>query len=170
MGNLGNKINSTEENTEFSYVIQVSKNASQLIDQADRLGLLDVKFWTTPEIMQEYIQSGKRIAFTAFESGTEFDNEIPSGIIVGGTEEEGRLWIELLVVDIRKRRRGIASALVNKLVEYGREHQLRAIFVDIDDDNEVAAEFYKAVKFRDAGIISEYYWDSSDAIILFKRL
>ncbi len=170
MGNLSNERNFTAGNSEFSYTIQVSKNASQLIDQADRLGLLDVKLWTTPEIMQEYIQSGKRIAFTAFESDKEASIEIPAGIIVGGTEEEGRLWIELLVVDIRKRRRGIASALVNKLVEYGQENQLRAIFVDIDDDNEVAAEFYKAVNFKDAGIISEYYWDSSDAIILFRRL
>ncbi|MHA1927890.1 MAG: GNAT family N-acetyltransferase [Candidatus Thorarchaeota archaeon] len=167
---MNNESDSVETALDASYIIQVSENASLLIDQADRLGLLDVKYWTTSEIMQEYIQSGKRIAFSAFDAINSGSSEMPSGIIVGGLEEEGRLWIELLVVDKKKRRRGIATALVEKLAEFGREHKLRALFVDLDDDNEVASEFYKAVEFRDAGTISEYYWDSSDAIILYKRL
>ena len=77
---------------------------------------------------------------------------------------------ELLAVDESQRRSGIATALIEKLVQYGLSKQLRAIFVDLDDDNLEAEDFYKSIEFKKAGKIIEYYYDYSDATILIKRL
>ncbi len=170
MRNLGKKKKDLDLSDERRIVIEVSTNASELILNASSIGLHDINYWTTTEIMQWYFDSEQRIAFSAFISENGILSEKPSGIIVGEIEEEGRLWIELLAVDESQRRSGIATALIEKLAQYGLGKQLRAIFVDLDDDNLEAEDFYKSIGFKKAGKIIEYYYDYSDATILIKRL
>ena len=170
MWNLSKEKKDLNVSDDRKIVIQTSTNASELILNASSIGLHDINYWTTTEIMQWYFDSEQRIAFSAFLSENGTLSKKPAGIIVGEIEEEGRFWIELLAVDESQRRSGIATALIEKLVEYGLSKQLRAIFVDLDDDNLEAEDFYKSIGFRKAGKISEYYYDYSDAIILIKRL
>lgn len=170
MINLDKKSKVSDFSNEPTFVIQVSRNASELIVNASSIGLHDINYWTTAEIMQWYIDSEQRIAFSAFVSENGIVSEKPVGIIVGEIEEEGRLWIELLTVDESQRRSGVATALIETMVQYGIKKQLRAVFVDLDDDNYEAEDFYKSVGFRKAGKISEYYYDYTDAIVLIRRL
>ncbi len=136
--------------------------ADEIISLGKTTGLYDVEDWITDEHYQHYIDISQFIAYGALNNKT--NNMI--GIIVVGIEEEGRLWIELLGVNKKFRRKGIARNLIDIAFKIGKLMKLRAVFVDVDDDNYSALEFYKKVGFIDSGIISNYYYDKSNAIIL----
>ncbi len=150
---------------ENKFRIERSKFASTLLKTAQELGLHDVMKWVSIDEAQNFIDRERWIAFQAVN-----DSDQPMGVGAIGIEEEGRLWIELLVVSDENRRKGIATALVNKMVDWGIKNIHRAIFVDVDDDNHPALRFYKSLGFENAGRIFEYYYDSSAAVILMKRL
>ncbi|MFW9978871.1 MAG: GNAT family N-acetyltransferase [Candidatus Thorarchaeota archaeon] len=150
-----------------SFGIAQSFNAPTILEYAERLGLHDIREWVTVDALQSFLDMEKWIAYAATLETPESDIV---GIAVMGIEEEGRLWIETLVTDPRYRRKGIATELCNSMVEYGRRHGFRVIFVDLDDDNIPAYRFYKQFGFENAGRISRYYYDSSTAIILAKNL
>jgi ribosomal protein S18 acetylase RimI-like enzyme len=138
--------------------------ATLLLDKAEQLGLHDVMKWVSVEEAQNFLERERWIAFHAIDETDE-----SQGVGAVGVEEEGRLWIELLVVSEKNRRKGVATALVNAIVEWGIRNNFRAIFVDVDDDNHPAIKFYKSLGFDNAGRIFEYYYDSSAATILLKR-
>ena len=83
MRNLGKKKKDLDLSDERRIVIEVSTNASELILNASSIGLHDINYWTTTEIMQWYFDSEQRIAFSAFISENGIISEKPSGIIVG---------------------------------------------------------------------------------------
>ena len=147
-------------------------DAAAVIEAARHMGLADITRWTTPETVQQFLGSDQWIALVAVESDPPEDLRTPHilGCIIGGLEEEGRVWIELLAVSPSHRRRGIGRALITHLEGLVREMGYRALFVDLDDTNPDAYEFYRAVGFEDAGVIREYYYDATDAIVMSKRL
>lgn len=154
---------------EAKITIQQSKDAVALIRLAELIGLEDVTQWTTVNSMQQFLDTGQWIALIAMAQKPGKNTE-PCGAIIAGFEEERRLWIELLVVAQDYRRKSVASALVTQLEEVGKEQGCRALFVDLDDDNKPAMQFYLGVGFQNAGIIREYYYDGTNAIILLKHL
>ncbi|MFW9991444.1 MAG: GNAT family N-acetyltransferase [Candidatus Odinarchaeota archaeon] len=150
--------------------IEENCDASFLLKTAKLAGLMDVDQWTSKEKFQALLDIELLIAFIAVLKDTGDKKTKAVGEIMGGFEEEGRIWIELLVVEPSYRRKGIASALVQKLAQVGRELGYRGLFVDVDSDNYEALKFYKAVKFGKSGSIKEYYYDESDAVILLRHL
>ncbi|MHA1908231.1 MAG: GNAT family N-acetyltransferase [Candidatus Thorarchaeota archaeon] len=150
---------------ESDFQIEQLKIASLLLENAVHMGLHDVMKWVSIEEAQYYLDRERWIAFQATDETGK-----PFGVGAIGIEEEGRLWIELLVVSGKKRRMGVASSLINKMIDWGTENEFRALFVDVDDDNHPAIKFYKALGFENAGRIFEYYYDSSAATIMIKRL
>ena len=152
-------------NRDGNHRIQRLRIASRLLEDAEQLGLHDVKKWVSVEEAQNFIDRERWIAFEGIDESDKI-----CGVGAIGVEEEGRLWIELIVVSDMKRRMGIASSIVEQMIEWGMKNQYRAIFVDVDDDNQPALNFYKSMGFKNAGRIFEYYYDSSAAVVLMKRL
>ncbi len=134
------------------------------------MGLTDVTKWTSRSLIQVFLDSNQWVVFVARPLVPVMPPEDLIGIIAGGLEEEGRIWIELMVVSSTQRRKGIGTALVHKLEEFGRDSRARALFVDLDDDNYSALDFYRAVGFDDAGVIKQYYYDGTDALVMVKPL
>jgi len=150
--------------------IERTNSATTLLDLAFSMGLHDIRKWVGIDDAQRFIDHGKWITFIASEIDPTENASIPCGVVGIGVEEEGRLWIELIAVDEKYRRQGIATAMIEGLVQWGKTNKHRALFVDVDDDNYAALQFYKATGFSEAGQISEYYYDASAALVLLKRL
>ncbi len=160
---------SFESRKEKKITIQQSKDADELIRLAKLIGLEDVTQWTTVDNVQLFLDAGQMVAFTALsqESGK---TPKQCGIIIAGLEEEQRLWIELLVVAQEYRQTSIGRDLMNRLEQFGKDKGFRALFVDLDDDNKPAMQFYLAIGFQNAGIIRKYYYNEKNAIVLLKNL
>ncbi len=148
--------------------IKITKitDSRTIIEFGKQHGLDDIDSWVNLEKLQRFLDLNFHVAFGAFTS----PNSDLVGIIVGGLEEEGRLWIEALAVHSQWRKRGIGRSLIDKLASFALKAGFRAMFVDVDDDNYQGLEFYRKSGFIDAGLIKKYYHDNTNAIILLKEL
>ncbi len=120
--------------------------------------------WNIFEHLQMYLDSERYLGFVAF------DSDSPVGAILLEPEEEGRLWINLLIVSMGHRRRSIASRLIQRAVAYGINAGHRVLFVDLDYDNTGGLQFYLANGFSLAGVVKGYYANGLNAIFLFREL
>jgi ribosomal-protein-alanine N-acetyltransferase len=63
-----------------------------------------------------------------------------------------------------RRRRGIARALTNAVVDYARDNRVRNVLLEVRRSNLAALELYRAVGFRDGRTRAGYYRDGEDAV------
>ena len=159
--------------------IQHMTDAKNIVKIAKMSGLYDVDSWVTPPKAQILIDNDFWIVFIANISQVDknLTQEIETndvnkaiGLIAGGLEEEGRIWIELMGVSSAFRRIKVGTQLVHRLESYARKKGFRALFVDVDTDNFNALRFYKKIGFKRAGKVKKYYYDSSATIIYVKLI
>ncbi len=91
----------------------------------------------------------------------------------GFVSVELREWNRLgqlhgLAVDPDFKRAGIASALVGHVEEYVRALGGRGVYVDTPATNEVARDFYRALGYRHAYTMPEYYDEGLDGVTYLK--
>jgi ribosomal protein S18 acetylase RimI-like enzyme len=93
---------------------------------------------------------------------------------VGGfVSVEFRRWNRLgqlhgLAVDLRLKRRGIASALVGRAEVFVRREDGRGLYADTPVNNETARGFYEALGYRRAYVMPEYYDEGLDGVTYLK--
>ncbi|MFQ5888128.1 MAG: ribosomal protein S18-alanine N-acetyltransferase [Candidatus Hydrothermarchaeales archaeon] len=83
---------------------------------------------------------------------------------------EGKGHVLAIAVDQKYRRRGIGKALMGRVVDYLVRNGVNMIQLEVRISNISAIEFYKSLGFREGGIISRYYQDGENAILLIKEL
>jgi [ribosomal protein S18]-alanine N-acetyltransferase len=81
---------------------------------------------------------------------------------VAGDEAE----ILTLAVEPRIRRRGVATALLTKVLAEARQRGARAVLLEVSVGNAAARALYGRAGFTEVGRRPRYYADGSDAIIL----
>ena len=152
-------------------------DAKNIINIAKIAGLHDVESWVTAEKAQVLIDSQFWIVFIAqipqqdmkkLKNNSHDESSKAVGLIAGGLEEEGRIWIELMGVSSAFRKTAIGTQLINALENYAKERDFRALFVDVDTDNKGARRFYRKLGFKRAGKIKQYYYDSSTTLVYYK--
>ena len=84
-----------------------------------------------------------------------------SGWIVGAgailpaalAPDDGRKWMEVvkMVTDISAQRQGIGSAIIDRLVEYARDTDADAIWLETNEALEAATALYERHGFRKLG-------------------
>jgi ribosomal protein S18 acetylase RimI-like enzyme len=102
-------------------------------------------------------------------------------VCISGTEDrlngfvcvEFREWNRLgqlhgLAVDPDLRRQGIASALVRHAEEFVRGKGGRGVYADTPVTNEIARGFYRALGYRQAYVMPEYYDEGLDGVTYLK--
>lgn len=94
--------------------------------------------------------------------------------IIGGcmlTEVAGEGDISNVAVDERFRGRHIATALLQGLLEYGKEeYHINAFTLEVRSQNTAAVRLYENAGFRSEGIRPGFYdKPKDDAIIMWKR-
>lgn len=144
-------------------------NAKSLVDFCEMNGLPDIRLWTNTTGIQKALNEDELIAYIA-RIPHEKNTDSIMGVIMGEFEEEGRIWLELLAVSKKFRRKGIGKALINKVCEIGKSKDYRACFIDVDVRNSGARSFYKKIGFKQVGEIKHYYYDDTEALIFMKRL
>ncbi len=100
-------------------------------------------------------------------SGDEIEGVIVFGIF-GGTSGAGRL--QLVVVDSRRRRAGVARALVNAAIESLAAWGARFVLAELPDDPRAlagAGEFLEALGFAEESRVDDFYRD--DIALAFMR-
>lgn len=138
--------------------IRKCTSASTVINIGRLSQLDDIIYWTNRADLQKRIDADE---FQAYRGALH--DEQRAGVLMVGSEEEGRVWIEILGVLPHCRRRGLARALIGQLIEDAIKGGHRAIFVDVDDDDVPANRFYKSVGFVLSGHLKKYYYDDSAA-------
>lgn len=66
--------------------------------------------------------------------------------------EDGEYWIMAMMIDRRFQRRGLGRATVRAAVEWMRQwHDCRRIYLGHRPQNDVAANLYESLGFRECG-------------------
>jgi ribosomal-protein-alanine acetyltransferase len=81
----------------------------------------------------------------------------------------GEAEIENIAVDAEHRRRGVASALVQGLVEQCRARKASVVRLEVRESNESAQELYLRAGFKQDGRRNAYYTNPDEAALLLSR-
>lgn len=85
------------------------------------------------------------------------------GLIVGQRSGNGRLYVESLAIHPDLRRRGLASALLNALVDAAREWDCRSMELEVREDNLEAVNLYRTLGFAFEERVEDWYEDGAAA-------
>jgi [ribosomal protein S18]-alanine N-acetyltransferase len=101
-----------------------------------------------------------------FLVSVEGDGENVTGFgIVRWTGGEGEVLN--LAVSPSHRRRGIAGGILDALLDFVREREVRAVFLEVRESNLPARALYRGRGFREVGVRRQYYTNpTEDARIL----
>lgn len=76
------------------------------------------------------------------------------------------IHITNIVTKISKRHNGIASKLLEKLIEISREKNSTLITLEVNESNTNAIKLYKKYDFKKVGLRKNYYGQNKNAIIM----
>jgi ribosomal-protein-alanine acetyltransferase len=74
--------------------------------------------------------------------------------------------LQYIVVAKSFRRRGLATLLLNELVEHARARNVSAIFLEVRESNQSARALYRKLGFQETGVRKSYYSNPSEDAIL----
>ncbi len=130
------------------------------------------------------IERVERRAYPTPWSRTMFAGELakPSSLCLGTFDGEGRLLGYLIIsryvdawhvmniaTDPEQRRKGIATALLERLFELTAEDSERGYTLEVRVSNEDAIRLYKRLGFEPRGVRRGYYTDNrEDALIMWR--
>uniref|UniRef100_A0A7V5XF86 [Ribosomal protein bS18]-alanine N-acetyltransferase n=1 Tax=Thermodesulfobacterium geofontis TaxID=1295609 RepID=A0A7V5XF86_9BACT len=79
--------------------------------------------------------------------------------------------IEILKIGVKKeyQRKGIATQLMQKLIEFAKEKNISKIFLEVKASNLPAYNFYKKLGFKETYKRKNYYGDE-EAIVMAKEI
>jgi ribosomal protein S18 acetylase RimI-like enzyme len=90
--------------------------------------------------LKDFIQRG--IFFVAEE------NKKVAGFVSAQITLGKELWIDMLVVDKKERRRGIGTKLVKKIIKIARNRKMKMVFLDAPLFNKNTIHFYKKLGLK----------------------
>ena len=87
---------------------------------------------------------------------------VGAGRLVGMVDVMRQAWRKVgfvwnIAVDRAQRGRGLGSALMRPVIEWGRREGLRAIVLETQTNNWIACRFYQRIGFHLSGIDDHYY-------------
>ncbi len=76
-----------------------------------------------------------------------------------------------IAVDPPYARRGVARKLMEQMMSFGHQHDVKALYLDVRAANRKAQSLYEKFGFERAGVRKRYYSDNQeDAIIMRKEI
>ena len=79
-----------------------------------------------------------------------------------------RIELDYIIVNDNYRRRGIASKLMDFLIEYSKSNNILNITLEVNENNISAINLYKKYKF-DLVSKREKYYKANDAILMIRK-
>ncbi|HEX3321253.1 MAG TPA: ribosomal protein S18-alanine N-acetyltransferase [Terriglobales bacterium] len=94
------------------------------------------------------------------------EDEAVRGFLVAQTK--GPEWeLENIVIDRQQQRRGLATLLLNALIENAHQSGAHSLFLEVRASNNPARAFYTRNKFRETGRRPRYYNNPTEDAILY---
>lgn len=143
--------------------IEIRKmNLFDLDNLKDRLSSEFDNFWSY-NILEDELKSENSYFIVATD-----DNEILgfAGLKIILDESD----VMNIVVRKDQRQNGIGSVMLEYLINYSKSLDLKTITLEVNENNLSAIHLYDKFNFDHIGIRKRYYKDSSDAIIMSKKL
>ena len=78
-------------------------------------------------------------------------------------------YIFNVAVNVKHRKKGVATALVNELVTYGKKNNFYFITLEVRESNEKAKSLYSKFGFVKVGERKDYYSDPKENAILMTK-
>ena len=78
--------------------------------------------------------------------------------------------INYFSIDQKYRRKGYGSCLMNHIIIYCRNINLKKLILEVSESNTIAEKFYSSFEFRNVGKRKNYYQNGSAAILKEKNL
>ena len=75
-----------------------------------------------------------------------------------------------LFVPEASRRKGVATALLDRAVAHARAAQAAALFLEVSEANAAARALYAGLGFSEVGRRTRYYQDGADALVLKQEI
>lgn len=75
--------------------------------------------------------------------------------------------ISILITDINHVNKGVASCLLEKLIQYGKENNIEKIFLEVRSSNLKAIKLYKKYNFKQISIRKNYYKDTNEDALIY---
>lgn len=88
---------------------------------------------------------------------------------IGAHDIAGEINITNVAVRAEYRKCGIASALINALIEYYKDKDIYGITLEVASKNAPAISVYEKAGFKAEGLRKKYYKNGDDAIIMWLR-
>jgi len=85
-------------------------------------------------------------------------------------EVAGELEIQNVVTDPQFRRRGVAAALLEELLDYALGQALQRLLLEVRRHNHAAIALYRRYGFSDCGVRHGYYSNGEDALLMERSL
>jgi ribosomal protein S18 acetylase RimI-like enzyme len=79
-------------------------------------------------------------------------------------------WLGWFIVRKKFRRNRIGTKLLRKVERDLKAMRKRKLFVSTEDNNKEAKSFYTANGFRTERVVTDYYWNGEDQLIMSKTL
>ena len=114
----------------------------------------------------EYIQEILLKEFNVKYSKNEYSKEyvyILNNEIVG----YDRIELDYIYVDKEKRGIGIANILMNQMIDFAKENNIKNITLEVNKNNFSAISLYKKYGFID-GAIRKSYYNGEDALLMIR--
>lgn len=92
------------------------------------------------------------------------------GYVIGVIERGNMGHVISLAVRPSWRRRGIGKLLLTSLLRYFGEHNVSRVYLEVRRSNSAAVSLYRRCGFKEAGVVTNYYPDGEDAIVMVLEL
>lgn len=119
--------------------------------------------WTEPALLAELANPLARFRVARAAGGSSVGYLLAHRIV-------DELHVLLLAVEPASRRRGIAKALVLRVLDEARATGARVALLEVRAGNEAARALYAGLGFAEVGVRRRYYADGEDAVLLTLEL
>ncbi len=127
--------------------------------------------WFTKKYLKNILESESSLCLGSF-CKNENNKECLSGTILLYILEYPKVWIELLVVDTKFRRKKIATALLNTALNKIKKKKYFLALVDVSRKKEFnqARKFWKKNYFTKTCIIKDWYGKGDDTVLYTRNI
>jgi len=138
----------------------------------------------TPDDLDEVIEIERR-SFPSVWSRGSYERELRNENSYYYVAREGDrligyagMWIVLdeahittLAVQPERRRRGLGTRLMNRMIDLARRHSVRKVTLEVRERNRPAIDMYRKLGFVEKGFLPGYYGDTGEnGIVMWKAL
>lgn len=139
--------------------MEISKMSVAHLEKIRDILLTDFDDFWTYSVFKNELENPNSQYFVAIQ-----DNEIVG--FAGIWKAIDDMHITNIVTKISKRHLGIASMLLEKLIEVSKEEKVDSLTLEVNENNTYAIRLYEKYNFKKIGLRKNYYAQNENAIIM----